>query len=255
MAHILITNDDGIQAEGLRALVAGVEGLGTISVVAPMHERSAAAQSLTLRQPVFWEQVAEREWAIEGTPADSVILALNKLLPNRPDLVISGINRGGNLGENVFYSGTVGAAMEAAINLIPSFAISVAHKGRGFRYEEAAKFARQMAQMVLTEGLPQGVLLNVNVPLIWKGDVRFTRQSKKVTRNVLQEGTDPRGRSFFWLLEQERIEGLDPSSDYAAIYDGAISVTPIQLDRTHETSLNHLSHWAPKLEAELKTSE
>jgi 5'-nucleotidase len=254
MAHILITNDDGIQAEGLRALVAGMEGLGTISVVAPMHERSAAAQSLTLRQPVFWEQVAEREWAIEGTPADSVILALNKLLPNRPDLVISGINRGGNLGENVFYSGTVGAAMEAAINLIPSVAISLAHKGRGFRYEEAAKFAREMAQMVLAEGLPQGVLLNVNVPLIWKGGVRFTRQSKKVTRNVLQEGTDPRGRNFFWLLEQERIEGLDPSSDHAAIFDGAISVTPIQLDRTHETSLNHLSHWASKLEADLKTA-
>jgi 5'-nucleotidase len=255
MAHILITNDDGIQAEGLRALVAAMEGVGTISVVAPMHERSAAAQSLTLRQPVFWEQVAEREWAVEGTPADSVILALNKLLPNRPDLVISGINRGGNLGENVFYSGTVGAAMEAAINLVPAFAMSVAHKGRGFRYEEAAAFAREMAQMVLAEGLPQGVLLNVNVPLVWKGGVRFTRQSKKVTRNVLQEGTDPRGRSFFWLLEQERVEGLDPSSDYAAIFDGAISITPIQLDRTHETSLNHLSHWATKLEAECKTSK
>jgi len=111
MAHILITNDDGIQADGLRALVQAVEGLGTISVVAPSHERSASAQSLTLRQPIFWEQVAEREWAVEGTPADSVILALHKLLPNRPDLVISGINRGANLGENIFYSGTVGAAM------------------------------------------------------------------------------------------------------------------------------------------------
>jgi 5'-nucleotidase len=134
MAHILITNDDGIQAEGLRALVHAVEGLGTVSVVAPSHERSASAQSLTLRQPIFWEQVAEREWAVEGTPADSVILALHKLLPNRPDLVISGVNRGGNLGENIFYSGTVGAAMEAAINHIPAIAVSVAHKGRGFRF-------------------------------------------------------------------------------------------------------------------------
>lgn len=249
MAYILITNDDGIHAEGLRALVSAMEGLGTISVVAPSHERSAAAQSLTLRQPIFWEQIAEREWAVEGTPADSVILALNGLLPERPDLVISGINRGGNLGENVFYSGTVGAAMEAAINRIPGIAMSVAHKGTGFRYEHAAKFARELAQLVLAEGLPPGVLLNVNVPLIWNGGVRCTRQSQKVTRNVLQEGTDPRGRSFFWLLEQEHIQGLDPESDYAAIFDGVISMTPLQLDRTHEISLNHLSHWAPKLES------
>ena len=255
MAHILITNDDGIQAEGLRALMQAVQGLGTISVVAPSHERSATSQSLTLRQPIFWEQVAEREWAVEGTPADSVILALNKLLPNRPDLVISGINRGANLGENIFYSGTVGAAMEAAINHIPAIAISVAHKGRGFRFDEAAKFARDLAQIVLAEGLPQGVLLNVNVPLVWNGGVRFTRQSKKVTRNVLQEGTDPRGRSFYWLTEQEQIEEIDPASDYAAVFDGAASISPLHLDRTHEISLNHLSHWAAKLESSAGKSE
>jgi len=255
MAHILITNDDGIQAEGLRALVQAVEGLGTISVVAPSHERSASAQSLTLRQPIFWEQVAEREWAVEGTPADSVILALHKLLPNRPDLVISGVNRGGNLGENIFYSGTVGAAMEAAINHIPAIAISVAHKGRGFRFEHAAKFARDLAQLALAEGMPQGVLLNVNVPLVWNGSVRCTRQSKKVTRNVLQEGTDPRGRGFFWLLEQEHVEGIDTTSDYAAIFDGAASITPLHLDRTHDTSLDHLSQWATKLESSVENAE
>jgi 5'-nucleotidase len=255
MAHILITNDDGIQAEGLRALVQAVEGLGTISVVAPSHERSASAQSLTLRQPIFWEQVAEREWAVEGTPADSVILALNKLLPNRPDLVLSGINRGGNLGENIFYSGTVGAAMEAAINHIPAIAVSLAHKGRGFRFEQAAKFTRELAQLALAEGMPDGLLLNVNVPLVWNGSVRATRQSKKVTRNVLQEGTDPRGRSFYWLLEQEHIQGIDPQSDYAAIFDGAASITPLHLDRTHEPSLDHLSQWAAKLEASTENAE
>jgi 5'-nucleotidase len=255
MAHILITNDDGIQAEGLRALVQAVEGLGTISVVAPSHERSASAQSLTLRQPIFWEQIAEREWAVEGTPADSVILALNKLLPNRPDLVISGINRGGNLGENIFYSGTVGAAMEAAINHIPAIAVSVAHKGRGFRFVQAAKFTRDLAVLALAEGMPDGVLLNVNVPLVWNGSVRPTRQSKKVTRNILQEGTDPRGRSFYWLLEQEHIEGIDPKSDYAAIFEGAASITPLHLDRTHETSLEHLSQWAAKLESGAENAE
>ena len=247
MAHILITNDDGIHAEGLRALVDAMKGVGTISVVAPSHERSASAQSLTLRQPIFWEQTGEREWSVEGTPTDAVILALHKLLPNRPDLVISGINPGGNLGENVFYSGTVGAAMEAAINHVPAFAISVAHKGRGFRYEEAAKFSRELAQLILAEGMQPGVLLNINVPLVWNGEVRMTRQSKKVTRNVLQQGTDPRGRTFFWLHEQEHIEGIDPESDYSAVFDGAISMTPLELDRTHDMSLNHLSHWASKL--------
>src|ERR1700675_2143762 len=255
MAHILITNDDGIQAEGLRGVSGPVEGRGTTSVGARSHERSASAQSLTLRQPIFWEQIAEREWAVEGTPADSVILALNKLLPNRPDLVISGINRGGNLGENIFYSGTVGAAMEAAINHIPAIAVSVAHKGRGFRFEQAAKFARDLAQLVLAEGMPHEVLLNVNVPLVWHGSVRCTRQSKKVTRNVLQEGMDPRGRTFYWLLEQEHIEGLDPKSDYAAIFDGAISITPLHLDRTHDTSLNHLPQWAAKLEGRPDNAE
>jgi 5'-nucleotidase len=249
MAHILITNDDGIYAEGLRALVEAVRDLGTLSVVAPSQERSATAQSITLRQPIFCEQVAEREWSVEGTPTDAVIVALNKLLPETPDLVISGINRGGNMGENVYYSGTVGAAMEATINHIPAFAISVAHRGKGFEYADAARFSRSLAKLILAEGLPDGVLLNVNVPLHWQGGVQFTRQSQKVTRNVLQEGVDPRGRMYFWLHEQQLTDGMDPQSDYAAVYADAISVTPLELDRTHATSLNHLSHWAKKLEA------
>ena len=248
MPHVLITNDDGIYAEGLRALVAAFKNIGTLSVVAPSQERSATAQSLTLRQPIFCEQVAEREWSVEGTPTDAMIVALHKLFPEPPDLVISGINRGGNLGENVFYSGTVGAAMEATINHVPAFAISLVHRGTGFNYEPAAQFARQLADLILTKGLPPGVLLNVNVPLAWKGGVRFTRQSKKITRNVLQEGTDPRGRTYYWLNEQEVTTGLDPASDYAAIFDNLVSITPLELDRTHELSLNHLSHWAQLLD-------
>jgi len=249
MAHILITNDDGIYAQGLRALVDSLAGLGTLSVVAPSYERSASAQSLTLRQPIFCEKIAEREWAVEGTPTDAMIVALNKLLPERPDLVVSGINRGGNMGENVFYSGTVGAAVEATISQVPAFAISVAHRGAGFEYGDAARFARDLAQLILTEGLPRGVLLNVNVPLHWRGGVRLTRQSQKVTRNLLQEGVDPRGRTYYWLHEQQLTKGLDADTDYAAVHSGAISVTPLELDRTHNTSLNHLSHWATKLES------
>lgn len=243
MPHILITNDDGIHADGLRALVEAVRDVGTVSVAAPHTERSATAQSITLRQPIYYEQVAEREWAVEGTPTDSVILALNKLLPTPPDLVISGINRGGNMGENIYYSGTVGAAMEAVINRIPSFAVSVAHRGRDFDYAPAARFAHRLAEMILREGLPAGVVLNVNVPQPTTGEVRLTRQSQKITRNVLKEENDPGGRLGYWLYEQVATNGVDPDTDYAAIFSGAISVTPLQLERTHLSSLNHLSHW------------
>jgi 5'-nucleotidase len=248
--HILISNDDGIYAAGLRALVEGVKDLGTISIVAPSQERSGAAQSLTLRQPIFCEQVAEREWSIDGTPTDAVIVALHKLFPppERPDLVISGINGGANMGENVFYSGTVGAAMEAAINQVPAIAVSVAHHGPDIAYEPAAQFTRRLAEIALSEGLPAGTLLNVNVPLHWKGGVRFTRQSKKVTRNVLREGSDPRGRTYYWLSEQQMVDEVDPESDYAAVFCGDVSITPLELDRTHVASLNHLSHWAKLLE-------
>jgi 5'-nucleotidase len=248
MPHIVITNDDGIFAPGLRALVKGLEGLGTISVVAPSRERSAAAQSLTLRQPIYCDQVAEREWAVEGTPADAMIIALHTLFPEKPDIVISGINRGGNLGENVYYSGTVGAAMEAAINHVPAIAISLSFRGKDFNFEPAAQFARRLVPLVFKEGIPAGIVLNVNVPNKWKGDVRFTRQSSKITRNILQPGQDPRGRKYYWLHEQEVKEEVAPDTDYAAIFDGAISITPLELDHTHVPSLNHLSHWAKELE-------
>src|SRR5580692_1389951 len=205
--RILVTNDDGIHAAGLRALVQGVTPIGDVTVVAPSHERSASAQSLTLRQPIYCDQIAENEYSIEGTPADAVILAFHTLLKQKPDLVISGINRGGNMGENVYYSGTVGAAMEGAIN---------------------------------------------NVPAPWTGEVRFTKQSSKITRNVLQPGSDPRGRRYFWLHEQKLVEGIEPDTDMAAIRDGAISITPLQLDHTHAPSLNHLSHWKKLLESSSK---
>jgi 5'-nucleotidase len=246
--HILVTNDDGIHAPGLRALANELSEIGTVTVVAPSQERSAAAQSLTLRQPIYCEQLSEREFAVEGTPADAMILAFNTLLKEKPDVVVSGINPGGNLGENVYYSGTIGAAMEGAINRTPSIAMSVAFRGKGFDFGPAARFARTLVPVVLKEGLPKGVLLNVNVPQPWTGEVRFTRQSSKITRNLLQPGVDPRGRRYFWLHEQQLTEGMDPESDHAAIRDGAISITPLVLDHTHTASLNHLSHWVKALE-------
>jgi 5'-nucleotidase len=247
MPSILITNDDGIHAPGLRALVDALQGSATLTVVAPLHERSAAAQSLTLRQPIYCDQIADREFAVEGTPADAMILAFHTLLPEKPDLVISGINRGGNMGENVYYSGTVGAAMEAAINRVPAIAVSVAYRQKDFDYSPAARFTQLLVPLILKEGLPPGVILNVNVPQPWSGEVRFTRQSSKITRNLLKPGADPRGRRYFWLHEQQLVEGIEPDTDIAAVRDGAVSVTPLELDHTHTPSLNHLSHWAKLL--------
>jgi len=247
MPNILITNDDGIHAPGLRALVDELQDSATVTVIAPLHERSAAAQSLTLRQPIYCDQIAEREYAVEGTPADAMILAFHTLLPEKPDLVISGINRGGNMGENVYYSGTVGAAMEAAINRVPAIAVSVAYRQKDFDYTPAARFTHSLVPLILKEGLPPGVILNVNVPQPWSGEVRFTRQSSKITRNLLKPGADPRGRRYFWLHEQQLVEGIEPDTDIAAVRDGAVSVTPLELDHTHTPSLNHLSHWAKLL--------
>src|ERR1700726_2363027 len=255
MTHILLTNDDGYEAPGLRALAAAFEGFATVSIVAPSREQSGAAQSLTLRQPIVCHAIAEREWAIDGTPADCVIVALHKLLPERPGLVISGINFGANLGENVYYSGTVGAAREAALHHIPALAMSLCSKSATAKFDAAARVARSAAELILKEGLPDQVLLNVNVPEPWSGGVKFTRQSKKITRNQLSEGKDPRGQTYFWLFEQRIDKDVAPDTDYAAIFSGAVSVTPLHLDPTHTDSLNHLSHWAAPIEGAFQRSE
>src|SRR5271169_4740452 len=249
MTHILLTNDDGYQAAGLRALAEILQDFATISIVAPSSEQSGAAQSLTLRQPIICNAIGERQWAIDGTPADCVIVALHKLLPEKPDLVISGINHGANLGENVYYSGTVGAAREGALHHIPSVAMSLCSKKTEVKFENSARVARATAEMILKEGLPDQVLLNVNVPEHWNAKVKFTRQSQKITRNQLSEGKDPRGRSYFWLYEQKLDKNVEPDTDYAAIFSGAVSITPLHLDPTHTESLNHLSHWAKSIAA------
>ena len=244
MPNILLTNDDGYQAEGLRAVAEELTDFAAVSIVAPSREQSGTAQSLTLRQPIVCNRIAEREWAIDGTPADCVIVALHKLLPEKPDLLISGINHGANLGENAYYSGTVGAAREGALHHVPSIAISLCAKKETAKFENSARVAHAAAEILLKEGLPDQVLLNVNVPEPWKGEVKFTRQSRKITRNQLSEGKDPRGRSYFWLFEQRIDKDVEPDTDYAAIFSGAVSITPLHLDATDTRSLNHLSYWA-----------
>ena len=246
---VLLTNDDGYQAVGLKALAEELKGFAEVQIVAPSWERSGAAQSLTLRQPIVCHRIAENEWAVDGTPVDCVIVGLHKLLRGTPDLVISGINHGANLGENVYYSGTVGAAREAVIHFVPGFAVSLCSKRLSADFAPTARLARRTAELILKERLPEQVLLNINVPEHWNGKVKFTRQSRKITRTVLREGEDPRGTPYFWLSEQriDRDKDLDAGSDYAAIFAGEASLTPLHLDPTHAESLNHLSHWAPLL--------
>jgi len=247
--RVLLTNDDGYRAAGLRALADELKDCAQVQIVAPSWERSGAAQSLTLRQPIVCHRVSENEWAIDGTPADCVIVALHQLLPEPPDIVLSGINHGANLGENLYYSGTVGAAREAIIHHVPGLAVSLCSKRVNADFGPTASLARRTMELMLKEKPPAQIVLNINVPETWRGGVRFTRQSRKITRTVLREGADPRGERYFWLSEQRinRDTELDPESDYAAIFAGEVSITPLHLDHTHAESLNHLSHWAELL--------
>jgi 5'-nucleotidase len=247
--RVLLTNDDGYRAEGLRALAEELKDSAEVYLVAPSWERSGAAQSLTLRQPIVCHRIAENEWAVDGTPADCVIVALHQLLPQPPHVVISGINHGANLGENLYYSGTVGAAREAVIHGVPGLAISLCSKRTNADFGPSAQLAHRTMELMLREKLTAEMVLNVNVPERWHGGVRLTRQSRKITRTVLREGADPRGERYFWLSEQriDRDMELDADTDYAAIFAGEVSVTPLHLDHTHTESLNHLSHWAELL--------
>jgi 5'-nucleotidase len=240
--HILLTNDDGIHAAGITALEEALQQYAELTVVAPHLERSASSHAISLRDPLRYEKISERKYAVEGTPADSVIIALNQICTVEPDLVISGINRGSNMGENIFYSGTVAAAFEAVLNRVPAFAISVATR-EDRHYEVAAAFAVHLALKILEGGLPKGIVLNVNVPVPWRNGVRRTRQSRKITKNLLVESVDPRGRPYFWLHEQVDLSRIEPDTDYAAVRAGSISVTPLQIDRTDYSVGDTLGAW------------
>jgi 5'-nucleotidase len=244
--RILVTNDDGIHAEGIQRLEEAMLPLGEVTVVAPEREMSATSQSLSLNSPLRVLRVDARHFAVAGTPADAVILAIHNLLPKRPDLVVSGINPGGNLGENIVYSGTVAAAMEATLHGVPAIAVSLASR-KQLDFSRAAEFAQRLAAKVLNDGLPAGVMLNVNVPRGEVKGVRITRMSRKISQNVIHEQKDPRGRPYYWLDETVDLGQVEPDSDYAAIVAHEISLTPLQVDRTDYSSLNHLSAWLPSL--------
>lgn len=241
MKRILITNDDGITSAGIRALERALPAAGEIYTVAPVREMSAAAHSISLRDPVTVQEVGVRRWAVEGTPADSVIVALRRVLPFVPDLVVSGINHGDNLGPHVYYSGTVSAAAEATLSGIPSIAVSLCSDGE-FDFTQAAAFTAQLAALVLKTGLPEGVLLNVNVPPHCNNGARLTRMGRRVAEDRFVKSMEPDERKHYWIHERADIAGMS-ESDYVAVHHGTISVTPLMLDRTDGRSAQVLDQW------------
>lgn len=235
---ILVCNDDGIRSDGIQALARAVDTLGDVYVVAPDREQSAVSHSLTLHRPLRVEQIATHQYAVDGTPTDCVNLAVSGILPGRPGLVLSGINKGANMGDDITYSGTVSAAMEGTLLGIPSIALSLVARD-DFDFEPAAAFAAQLAAQVITHPFPVDTLLNVNVPAIPRErmqGVRVTRQGKRRYSEALVEKTDPRGKKYYWIGGDELDFIDEPGTDFAAVRDGAVSITPVHLDLTHYPS-------------------
>jgi 5'-nucleotidase len=244
---LLVTNDDGVNAPGIKALAAALGALGEVHVVAPDREVSACAQSLTLKHPLRAEQIEERVHAVDGTPADCVNLAIAKLLPRRPDLVVSGINRGANLGEDVFYSGTVGGAREGTFFGVPSLAVSLAVRSGDIDFGAAADFASRLTAMVLEKGLPERTLLNVNVPPGEPRGAAITVQGRREHEGTILEGLDPRRRTYYWIEEGVDHWHRDDMSDIHAVQQGLISITPLQTDTTHHAVVPAFRAWEAAL--------
>ena len=242
---ILLTNDDGIHAEGLAALEAAFAGLGDVYVVAPETEQSGVSHAITLHRALRVRTVRERVFSVDGTPTDCVYIGLHKLLPRPATLVVSGVNHGGNLGDDVLYSGTVSGAMEGAHHGVPSIAVSrVSHHGVGGDFEISARFARALGESVLANGLGKGLVLNVNVPKRATADTpfQFCALGKHSWRPVVEERQDPRGRPYYWIGGPwDGHEDL-PGTDVFAIHRGLISVTPIRGALTDTVALSGMQN-------------
>ena len=250
---ILLTNDDGIHADGLNCLRQAVEGLGDIRIVAPESERSAIGHAITLYEPIRVREVNRNGslygHGVGGTPADAVKLAIYSLLPRKPDLVLSGINNGANLGVNVFYSGTVSAAGEAAILGAPAIALSLAQKlNPPFHY--AVPHVRALAEWALNSDLPPGVALSVNLPALPEKEVKgfkLTRQGLTKFKERYEKHEDPRGNSYYWLSGETSPDHGDEESDFHALRNGYVSVTPLFYDLTAHVHASDLGRSLEKL--------
>ena len=246
--NILVTNDDGIHSDGLLALRARLLEVGEVMAVAPERPRSATGHAITLHKPLRIHQVRLRDggvgYSTNGTPSDCVVLGMIELQP-KPDFVVSGINLGPNLGEDLTYSGTVSAAMEATMFDVPAFAISVAGYQVG-DYSGAAEFAAKMVRIITERGLPPNTFLNVNVPDLPPDQMRgvaVTRQGRRRYEGRLDKRSDPRGQPYYWLSGDLLDEQGDPDTDVRALAEGKISITPVQLDLTNHAFLPELRGW------------
>lgn len=256
--RILITNDDGIFAPGLWTLVKGLKNIAQVAVVAPDREQSAVGAAVTLRQPLRVQRIRPivpevETYSVEGTPADSVILALGKLIKNKVDLVISGVNQGPNLGDDVFISGTVGAALQGYLRGLPAIAISVATVD-SLHLDDAAKLAVLLAQRVNSSSLPSDILLNVNLPSLPLAEikgVKITRLASGGYTNTVEKGFDGK-REYYWVVRQRINIDTDRKTDIWAIEQGNISVTPLHTDFLNKSSPSIPDSLCPDLLQELQ---
>lgn len=242
--RILVTNDDGYHADGIVALESGLAEFADVYVVAPEAEMSGASHSLTLSRPLRIRQRGERHWTVDGTPTDCVTLALNRILTaeQRPHICCSGINHGANLGDDATYSGTVAGALESTILGVPGLAFSLASY-RDHDFSESVKVAAEVTRKALTEGLPVWTLLNVNIPTGVPAGIRITKQGFKSARPVISEHLDPRGKPYYWIGEVREGFRAEGGTDFEAIDEGYVSVTPMRSDLTSHTGLEKLKGW------------
>ncbi len=243
--RILITNDDGYHSDGIIALENALKEIGDVYVVAPASEMSGASHSLTLSRPLRIRQIDERHWTVDGTPTDCVTLALNQILPEDelPHICASGINHGANLGDDATYSGTIAGALEATILGVPGLAFSLV-VNRNPDFTESAKIAQKMTAKALKEGLPDGTLLNINVPKGISKGIRVTKQGFKNARPVISEHIDPRGKNYYWIGEvRSGFHAEEGGTDFEAIDEGFVSVTPMRSDLTNHAVIEKLKSW------------
>jgi 5'-nucleotidase len=248
---ILLTNDDGYLAPGLLALRKHLSRQGKVVTVAPDRDRSGVSHSLTVSRPLRVKKIDKDFYTVDGTPTDAVMIAVYCLLKKQPAIMVSGINSGANMGEDVTYSGTVAAAIEGTLLGIPSVAVSLTGPGRlnhldQKEYIKAAKFAGRAVDLVSKKGLPEGVLLNVNVPMGKSVNIKkysITRLGKRVYDDVITEKIDPRGESYFWIAGRMRVTGKGPETDYGAVERKIISVTPLAVDITAGDVIEELRDW------------
>ncbi|MCF6267998.1 MAG: 5'/3'-nucleotidase SurE [Desulfuromusa sp.] len=242
---ILVTNDDGVHSAGLRVLSQALSRLGEIVVIAPDRNRSAVGHALTLDRPLRAEEIKPQVFAVDGTPTDCVNLGVHGLLQKRPDLVVSGINRGSNVGDDISYSGTVCAALEATLMGLPAFAVSLDTDHFSEKdLDLAAFFAKCLAEKISIEGLPKETFLNVNIPSGRCEGVQLTRQGRRRYEETVVSKQDPRGRCYYWLGGSNVGFEDIPGSDCSVLQQGFISVTPLQTNMTNENSYPEMEDWS-----------